>query len=67
LINILLKHGVKIHQAEDSFQVKNVTSYQRKNITNKTFTKGTFIVSTDQARHLLSIVFYPQIWQSKIL
>ena len=52
LINILLKHGVKIHQAEDSFQVKNVTSYQRKNITNKTFTKGTFIVSTDQARHL---------------
>ena len=52
LINILLKHGVKVHRSEDSFQVKNTTSYQRKNISNKTFTKGSFIVSTDQSRHL---------------
>lgn len=52
LINILLKHGVKVHQSESSFQAKNVVSYQRKNISNKTFPKGTFIISTNQSRHL---------------
>ena len=59
VINILLKQGVKVQQADQSFSVKNIQSYRNKNNNNlptgqagKTFPKGTFIVSTDQARHL---------------
>ena len=59
VINILLKQGVKVQRAEQSFSASGVTSYKNRNTSNlptgqagKTFTKGTFIVSTDQSRHL---------------
>ncbi|MEM6964054.1 MAG: M14 family zinc carboxypeptidase [Bacteroidota bacterium] len=52
VINILLKQGVKVFQAKNSFSIKNPISYQREKFSNKTFPKGTFIVPTDQLRHL---------------
>ena len=52
VLQILLSHGVDVEQVQSSFSTKNIQSYQQKNIANKTFPKGTFIVSTNQPKHV---------------
>ncbi len=53
VINLLITHGVTVEQAEADFSVPDARGYQTGQPANRTFEAGTFIIRTDQARHLL--------------
>lgn len=52
VLEILLRQGVSIERAEADFRVPMAKPYHSRNGKDKSFPKGTFIVKTDQARHL---------------
>jgi len=52
VINILLSHGVKVERASEGFSVRNAEEYRYGNTVERNFPAGTFIVSTNQPRHL---------------
>lgn len=52
VITILLRQGVKVEQATKDFRLTSARSYRTGNLENKSFSKGTYIISTNQPRHL---------------
>jgi hypothetical protein len=52
VINILLSHGVKVERATDNFSVRNAEEYRYGNSVQRNFPAGTFIISTNQPKHL---------------
>jgi len=52
VVEILLRQGVKVDRADNSFSASNVRNYRDGKNATKTFPKGTYIVSCDQPRHL---------------
>ena len=53
VLEILMHHRIQIHRTTESVQVSGATDYLTGNPVSKTFPAGTYIVSTDQPRHLL--------------
>jgi len=53
VVNILLKHGVRVERAAEPFTVRDARSYWDGRAASRTFEAGTFLISTDQARHVL--------------
>jgi len=61
VVNILLRQGVQVEQAENSFTVADAKSYRTNQSSNKTFPKGTIIVPTNQSKHLfINSIFSPE-------
>ena len=52
LINIMLKHGVEVEQAEENFRVRNARNYWDGEASDRSFSKGDYIIKTDQPRHI---------------
>lgn len=52
VLQMLLDHKVEIHKATSDFQLTNVKDYRSGKNVNQKFEKGTFLISTDQPRHL---------------
>ncbi len=52
VLQILLHHGVDVQKSTSSFSVARAKAYHQGNSQSKSFPRGTFIVSTDQNRHL---------------
>jgi len=52
VLEMLLHQGVKIEQAANSFTATNVRNYRDGKTNNQSFPKGTYIISTNQPRHL---------------
>ncbi len=52
VLEMLLRQGVKIEQAQSGFTASNVRNYRDSKISNQSFPKGTYIISTNQPRHL---------------
>jgi len=52
VLEMLLRQGVKVEQAQSGFTASNVRNYRDKKTSNQSFPKGTYIVSTNQPRHL---------------
>ncbi|MDH5610352.1 MAG: M14 family metallopeptidase, partial [Cyclobacteriaceae bacterium] len=53
LVNVLLRNGINVYQANAGFQVAQAKDYQTGNVIKKSLPAGTYIVPTDQPRHLL--------------
>lgn len=52
LVNLMVKQGVKVEQANDDFNVRNAFSYWDGNSSSRSFKAGDFIIKTDQPAHL---------------
>ncbi|MEP1032009.1 M14 family metallopeptidase [Ekhidna sp.] len=52
VVNVLKRNGVKIYQANNTFQVAAAKDYRTGSIGKKTLPQGTFIVPTNQPRAL---------------
>jgi|GEM_PF-36130 len=52
VVNILLKHGVKVEKTTGDFSLRNVLNYRTGTTETKRFEKGTYFISTNQSRHL---------------
>ena len=52
-VNILLQHGVEIERATEDFSVKDAFSYWDGKASNRSFSEGSFVIKTDQPRHIL--------------
>ncbi len=52
LVNLMLKQGVEVEQANDDFNVRNAFSYWDGNSSSRSFSAGDFIIKTDQPAHL---------------
>lgn len=52
LVGILMKHGVEVDRADEAFTVPAAFDYWTGQPERKQFEAGTFVVRTDQARHL---------------
>lgn len=52
VINMMMKHGVKVEQANASFSQRNSYSYWDGERTTASFQAGDFIIKTDQPAHL---------------
>jgi len=52
VLGILLKHGVQVRRSTESFTVSDATDYQHGTSSLQTFPEGTYIISTNQSRHL---------------
>ncbi|MFB3131292.1 MAG: M14 family metallopeptidase, partial [Rhodothermales bacterium] len=52
VVDMLLKHGVRVERASDSFTARDARSYWDGQAGQRTFEAGTFIVLTDQPRHV---------------
>lgn len=52
VVNVLLRNGVKVYQANNNFQVGSAKDYRTGKTAKKTLSKGTFIVPTNQSRGL---------------
>ncbi|MDR9416844.1 MAG: M14 family metallopeptidase [Gracilimonas sp.] len=52
VINMLLQHNIEIEQASEDFSQRNSFSYWDGTSSTKNFSKGDFIIKTDQSRHL---------------
>ena len=53
LVNILIRNGIKVEQALDDFQITAAQDYRSGRTLKKTFNQGTYIVTTQQPKHLL--------------
>ena len=53
LVNVLIRNGIKLEQALDDFQISAALDYRSGRILKKVFSKGTYIVTTQQPKHLL--------------
>ncbi len=52
VVNNLLRHNIKVEQAQSDFSVADARDYKTGLTGKKDFPKGTFIVPTNQPRHL---------------
>ncbi|MEP1141839.1 MAG: M14 family metallopeptidase, partial [Balneola sp.] len=52
VVNLMLKQGVQVEQANDDFSVRNAFSYWDGNASSRSFKAGDFIIKTDQPAHL---------------
>ncbi|MBO6573544.1 MAG: hypothetical protein JJ958_13995 [Balneola sp.] len=52
VVNLMLKQGVQVEQANDDFNIKNAFSYWDGNASSRSFKAGDFIIKTDQPAHL---------------
>ena len=52
LVNVLLRNGVKVFQAEENFTVSSAKDYKTGIVSRKNFPAGTYVVPTDQPRNL---------------
>ena len=52
VLEMLLRQGVKVEQAQSGFTASNVRNYRDQKRSTQSFPKGTYIVSTNQPRHL---------------
>jgi hypothetical protein len=52
VLEMLLRQGVEIEKAEADFSVKNAKQYSSRSQKERTFKQGTYIIKTNQARHL---------------
>ena len=52
VVDMLMKHGVRVERASASFTVRDARGYRDGQAASRTFEAGTFIVSTDQPRHV---------------
>lgn len=52
LVDIFLQHGVEIEKATENFTLDNAYSYWDGNSAQRSFDEGSFIISTDQPRHI---------------
>lgn len=53
VINLLLKHGIKVERAIESFSISKAFNYEDGASGRQQFDSGTFIVRTEQPRHVL--------------
>jgi hypothetical protein len=53
VIEMLLKHGIQVHQAAENFQIRNAYSYWSGESRSRSFPKGTYVIKTDQPRHMM--------------
>jgi hypothetical protein len=53
VVNILLRNGAEVKQTTQSFNATNAIDFRSGKAMKKSFPAGSFIVSTDQPRHLL--------------
>lgn len=61
-INIMLQHDVEIQQAEEEFSLSDARSYWDGSSQNRTFPEGSYIISTDQPRHVfVNTLLKPQL------
>ncbi len=68
VVNILLRHGVEVRQADNKFSVAGAQSYRTnpstakaKKSTNTNFPKGSIIIDTNQPKHLfINSIFSPE-------
>ncbi|MEM6629964.1 MAG: M14 family metallopeptidase [Bacteroidota bacterium] len=52
VLHILLQHGVEIQKSTSEFTVANAQNYRDNSLGRQSFPVGTYIISTDQSRHL---------------
>ena len=52
LIHIMLEHGVEVTRADEPFTAPAVYDYWSQQPVQRTFEAGTFVINTDQPRHL---------------
>jgi hypothetical protein len=52
VINVLLHHGVKVEKTEEALTLKSVLNYRTGVSELKNFDRGTYLISTNQAKHL---------------
>jgi hypothetical protein len=52
VVNMLMKHGVKVERATQNFTQRDSYNYWDGNSTNQSFEAGDFIIKTDQPKHL---------------
>lgn len=52
IIAMLLRHGVKVDKATQDFTVADAKNYKTGQLMRKNLPAGTFVISTQQARHL---------------
>lgn len=52
LIDIMLKHGVEVEQASEDFTVRDAYGYWDGESFRRSFSRGDFIIKTDQPRHI---------------
>ncbi len=53
VIDTLLKHGVEVDRATSEFTVRDAQDYWTGQASQRSFDSGTFVIRTDQARHVL--------------
>lgn len=52
VVNMLMKHGVKVERATQDFNQRNAFSYWDGSSSTRSFKAGDFIIKTDQPKHL---------------
>jgi len=52
VVNMLMKHGVKVERATQDFTQRDSYSYWDGSSSNRSFETGDFIIKTDQSKHL---------------
>jgi len=52
-VNVLLRNGIEVEKANSSFSVSSALNYKNQRTENPNFTKGDFLIKTNQPRHLL--------------
>tara|TARA_R110000868_G_scaffold304437_16_gene565265 strand:+ start:43633 stop:46227 length:2595 start_codon:yes stop_codon:yes gene_type:complete len=52
ILNVMMKHGVEVEQASEDFTIRNAMSYWDGSSSSRKFSKGDFIIKTDQPAHL---------------
>jgi hypothetical protein len=52
VINILLHHGIEVNKITEDITVSKAESYRTGKVMDKTFKHGTYLVSTEQPRHI---------------
>lgn len=52
LIWMMMEHGVEVHRADEAFTVADARDYWTARPASRRFDAGTFIINTNQARHL---------------
>lgn len=58
VLDMLMTHGVRVERADEIFQAAEARSYWDGQVRRRTFASGTFLIHTDQPRHLfLNTIF----------
>ena len=52
VVGMLLKHGLRVEKAERSFSVRDAHSYRDGKAQSRRFAAGTFVIPTNQPRHV---------------